>query len=150
LSTHRTRILSVLLCLTLTASVAYAATPHKSKSKSVSATHSGKKTGKGKKSRATKNSRKRGQQAMDAARVREIQAALIRERFLEGQPSGIWDQRSKDAMQRFQQSHGWQTKVVPDSRAIIKLGLGPDRANLINPETAAVSYIPGGGSSPQR
>jgi hypothetical protein len=53
-------------------------------------------------------------------------------------------------MQRFQQSHGWQTKVVPDSRALIKLGLGPDRANLINPETAAVMFIPGGGSSPQR
>jgi peptidoglycan hydrolase-like protein with peptidoglycan-binding domain len=87
---------------------------------------------------------------MDAARVREIQAALIRERFLEGQPSGVWDQRSKDAMQRFQQSHGWQTKMVPDSRALIKLGLGPDRANLINPETAAVTFIPGGGASPQR
>jgi hypothetical protein len=148
---HRIRIFSALLCLALTASVGYAKTPPKPKSKSVSATAS-KKTHKGKKStRAAKTSRRRGQQAMDAARVREIQAALIRERFLEGQPSGIWDQRSKDAMQRFQQSHGWQTKMVPDSRALIKLGLGPDRANLINPETAAVMSIPGGGSSsPQR
>ncbi|MGZ3716527.1 MAG: peptidoglycan-binding domain-containing protein, partial [Ktedonobacterales bacterium] len=90
---------------------------------------------------------RRGRQAMDAARVREIQAALIRERYLEGQPSGIWDDRSKAAMQRFQQANGWQTKMVPDSRALIKLGLGPDRANLINPETAAVTYTPGGGSS---
>jgi hypothetical protein len=88
---------------------------------------------------------------MDPARVREIQAALIRERYLEGQPSGIWDDRSKNAMQRFQEANGWQTKMVPDSRALIKLGLGPDRANLINPETAAVTYTPGGGSSsPQR
>ena len=149
MSTHRTRFLSVLLCLTLTGSVGYATTPPKAKSKSVSAT-TGKKTGKARKSIRAKNSRKRGQQAMDASRVREIQAALIRERYLEGQPSGIWDQRSKDAMQRFQQSHGWQYKVVPDSRAIIKLGLGPDRANLINPETAAVSYIPGGGDSSER
>ena len=148
MSTHPTRFLSVLLCLALTATVGYATSPPKSKSNSVTAskTH---KTGKAKKS-AKKNSRRRGQHAMDAARVREIQAALIRERFLEGQPSGIWDDRSKNAMQRFQQSHGWQTKVVPDSRALIKLGLGPDRANLINPETAAVSFIPGGGSSPQR
>lgn len=148
LITHRTRILSVLLSLALTASVAYATTPPKSKSKSASATH----TSKTRKSRKVKKtSRRRGQQAMDAARVREIQAALIRERYLEGQPSGIWDDRSKAAMQRFQQANGWQTKMVPDSRALIKLGLGPDRANLINPETAAVTYTPGGGSSsPQR
>ena len=146
--THRTRILSVLLSLVLMAGVAYATTPPKSKSKSVSATHSSK----SKKSRKAKKTwRRRGQQAMDPARVREIQAALIRERYLEGQPSGIWDDRSKAAMQRYQQTNGWQTKMVPDSRALIKLGLGPDRADLINPETAAVTYIPGGGSSsPQR
>jgi hypothetical protein len=148
LITHRTRILSVLLSLALMASVAYATTPPKSKSKDASATH----TSKTKKTRkAKKTSRRRGQQAMDPARVREIQAALIRERYLEGQPSGIWDDRSKNAMQRFQEANGWQTKMVPDSRALIKLGLGPDRANLINPETAAVTYTPGGGSSsPQR
>ncbi|MGZ4821840.1 MAG: peptidoglycan-binding domain-containing protein [Terriglobales bacterium] len=145
--THRTRILSVLLSLALTASVAYATTPPKSKSKNAFATH----TSKTRKSRKVRKTSRRWQQAMDAARVREIQAALIRERYLEGQPSGIWDDRSKAAMQRFQQANGWQTKMVPDSRALIKLGLGPDRANLINPETAAVTYVPGGGtSSPQR
>ncbi len=29
------------------------------------------------------------------------------------------------AMQKLQADNGWQTKLVPDSRAIIKLGLGP-------------------------
>ena len=147
LSTHRKPVLSVLLCLGLAVGACYATTPPKSKTKHASASKS--RASKSRRTRAV--SRHRGQQAIDAARVREIQAALIRERFLDGQPSGIWDQRSKDAMQRFQQVNGWQTKMVPDSRALIKLGLGPDRANLINPNTAATAYIPGGGSSsPQR
>lgn len=29
-------------------------------------------------------------------------------------------------MQKLQADNGWQTKLVPDSRGIIKLGLGPD------------------------
>jgi hypothetical protein len=28
-------------------------------------------------------------------------------------------------MEKLQADNGWQTKIVPDSRAIIKLGLGP-------------------------
>ncbi len=93
-----------------------------------------------------KNRRKRGQQAIDAKRVREIQTALIREKYLEGAANGKWDQRSKQAMARFQLDNRWQSKVVPDSRALIKLGLGPDYSDLINPDTAAVSFIPGGGT----
>jgi len=36
-------------------------------------------------------------------------------------------------MQKMQADNGWQTKMIPDSRAIIKLGLGPrevEQANL--------------------
>jgi len=39
-------------------------------------------------------------------------------------------------MERYQADNGWQTKVVPDSRALIKLGLGPDPEHLLNPESA--------------
>ncbi len=98
-------------------------------------------------SKSRKSARRRGQQAISAERVREIQAALIREHYLDGEPTGVWDQRSKDAMQRFQGANGWQTKVVPDSRALIKLGLGPDHADLLNPQTAAVATLPGGGAA---
>ena len=66
-----------------------------------------------------------GQQAIQPDRAREIQAALIRENYLTGEPTGQWDARTKDAMTRYQADHGWQTKVTPDSRALIKLGLGP-------------------------
>ncbi len=79
---------------------------------------------------------------MDSQRVRQIQTALIQEDYLEGPANGVWDQRSKNAMARFQADNRWQSKIVPDSRALIKLGLGPNHAGLINPETAAISFIP--------
>jgi len=74
-----------------------------------------------------------GQQKIDADRARDIQTALIREKYLDGEPSGVWDQRTKDAMTRYQEDHGWQTKSLPDARALIQLGLGPKHENLINP-----------------
>jgi len=46
-------------------------------------------------------------------------------------------------MTRFQSDNGWQSKVVPDSRALIKLGLGPNHANLLNPESSATKPVSG-------
>jgi len=83
-----------------------------------------------------KTSSRRGQQKIDAQRARSIQEALIREHYLNGEPSGVWDGKSQKAMERFQSDNGWQTKVIPDSRALIKLGLGPDQQHLLNPESA--------------
>jgi hypothetical protein len=87
-------------------------------------------------SRRKKSTRTRGQQKIDAERAQEIQAALIREHYLTGQPSGSWNATSEEAMRRYQSDHGWQTKEVPDSRALISLGLGPSHAHLLNPESA--------------
>ena len=81
-------------------------------------------------------SAKRGQQAIDPSRAREIQEALIREHYLDGEPSGSWDSSTQAAMQRYQEDQGWQSKTTPDSRALIKLGLGPSRDRLLNPESA--------------
>src|SRR5271154_6186966 len=66
-----------------------------------------------------------GQRTIDPDRAREIQSALIRENYLTGTPSGQWDSQTEAAMLKYQADHGWQTKLTPDSRAIIKLGLGP-------------------------
>lgn len=66
-----------------------------------------------------------GQRQIDPDRAREIQTALIREHYLSGPASGQWDATTESAMQKFQADHGWQTKLTPDSRALIKLGLGP-------------------------
>ena len=72
-------------------------------------------------------------------RAREIQEALIREHYLEGSASGTWDAKSQSAMQRYQADNGWQSKSIPDSRALIKMGLGPDHEHLLNPESAMTS-----------
>ena len=87
-------------------------------------------------SRKKKSARVRGQQKIDSERARSIQEALIREHYLSGEPTGTWNQASEDAMRRYQGDHGWQTKEVPDSRALIKLGLGPSKDHLLNPESA--------------
>ena len=79
-----------------------------------------------------KAKKQRGQQIIQEDRAREIQTALVREGYLKGEPSGLWDQSTKDAMTRYQSDHGWQTKTLPDSRALIQLGLGPSHENAIN------------------
>jgi hypothetical protein len=83
--------------------------------------------------------KKRGQKDIDANRASAIQEALIREKYMDGEPTGKWDDRTKTAMLKYQQDNGWQTKVIPDSRAIIKLGLGPSNEGLLNPDTAATA-----------
>ena len=66
-----------------------------------------------------------GQREIQPERATEIQNALIREHYLSAPASGEWDSSTEAAMQKFQADHGWQTKLTPDSRALIKLGLGP-------------------------
>jgi hypothetical protein len=61
---------------------------------------------------------------------------LIREHYLSGEAAGKWDEASEEAMRRYQADHGWQSKTVPDSRALISLGLGPSHDHLLNPESA--------------
>ncbi len=82
--------------------------------------------------RRTKARRSHGQQAIEPARVTQIQQALIREHYLNGEADGNWDARTQSAMQKYQADQGWQTKLMPDSRAILKLGIGHDYSDAIN------------------
>ena len=66
-----------------------------------------------------------GQRTIDDGRATQIQTALTGAGYMQGEPTGHWDSSTQAAMQRYQSDHGWQTKLMPDSRAIIKLGLGP-------------------------
>jgi peptidoglycan hydrolase-like protein with peptidoglycan-binding domain len=137
------KILAILCALLLTAGMAAAKTSSKHTRRSSTSVKSSTHTSTSARSRRglkrTKVSRRRGQQVIQQDRAREIQAALIREKYLDGEPTGVWDQRTKDAMARFQGDNGWQTKTLPDARALIKLGLGPDHDNVLNPETAATN-----------
>jgi peptidoglycan hydrolase-like protein with peptidoglycan-binding domain len=78
----------------------------------------------------------RGQQKIDSDRTQAIQEALVREHYLSGEATGKWTQATEDALRRYQADHGWQSKTVPDARALIKLGLGPSHDHLLNPESA--------------
>jgi hypothetical protein len=89
-----------------------------------------------------------GQRSIDDSRASQIQAALVKSGYL-SEPSGHWDSDTSAAMQKYQSDNGWQTKLVPDSRAIIKLGLGPDRdadragvaSTLGTTESASASFV---------
>ena len=85
--------------------------------------------------------KKKGQQSIKPERALEIQQALIRQHYLDGEPSGVWDSRTQAALVKFQGDNGWQTKVVPDSRALIKLGLGPNYSSqtLLNAPPASAT-----------
>jgi peptidoglycan hydrolase-like protein with peptidoglycan-binding domain len=86
--------------------------------------------------------RLRGQQVIAPERVTEIQQALIREHYLGGEATGKWDATTEGAMQKFQADQGWQTKLMPDSRALKKLGLGPDYSTAINARDASFTDPP--------
>jgi hypothetical protein len=90
----------------------------------------------GKHSSHNKSAKTRGQQKIDSERAQAIQEALIREHYMTGEATGTWNEASEAAMRRYQADHGWQSKTVPDSRALIKLGLGPSKDHLLNPESA--------------
>jgi peptidoglycan hydrolase-like protein with peptidoglycan-binding domain len=76
----------------------------------------------------SKSAKPAGQRAIDDSRATQIQTALIKSGYLSGEASGHWDTQTETAMQKFQSDNGWQTKLIPDSRAIIKLGLGPSQS----------------------
>jgi hypothetical protein len=108
---------------------------HKSKKGTQKATH--------------KSRRPRGQQAIDPERVTQIQQALIREHYMSGEATGKWDATTEAAMQKFQADQGWQTKLMPDSRALKKLGLGPDYSGAINAKDSTFAAPPPISTIPQ-
>lgn len=89
-----------------------------------------------------------GQQAIEPARVTEIQQALIREHYLATEANGKWDATTQAAMQKFQADQGWQTRLMPDSRALKKLGLGPDYSGAINARGSSFADPPPATSIP--
>ncbi len=159
--------MTIALLLAGSATATATTTPSTKSTKSASSSHKSSKSSKSSKSAKTSSSKSKkksakatshGQHGIDQERTLEIQQALVREHYLSGEPTGKWDQDTKDALVRLQAENGWQTKVTPDSRALIKLGLGPDKKGLLNPDTAVMSSphelgtqhdtVPGGSSQP--
>lgn len=77
------------------------------------------------------------QKAPTADRVTEIQGALQREGFYQGEPSGKWDAGTQDAMRRFQESRGMTGTGKLDASSLQKLGLGSDIAGVSAPRQSS-------------
>jgi len=78
----------------------------------------------------------------------EIQQALIRQHYLTGEANGKWDATTIAAMQKLQANQGWQTRLMPDSRALKMLGLGPDYSGAINAKGSSFTDPPASGIPP--
>jgi hypothetical protein len=113
-----------------------AAAAHTGKAKRTTSNKSGSHKGGKRKTTA------RGQQKIEPERAQAIQEALIREHYMTGEAAGTWNESSEAAMRRYQADHGWQSKTVPDARALISLGLGPSHDHLLNPESAMTTEPP--------
>jgi len=62
---------------------------------------------------------------LEPQRVEEIQQALIGAGYLKQEPTGKWDDATRDAMRRYQHAHGFPTTGLPEAKSLMKLGLGP-------------------------
>lgn len=72
----------------------------------------------------TQQAKSKNLTGISAERATQIQTALVKAGYLTD-ATGTWDVATQAAMEKFQADNGWQVKLVPDARALIKLGLGP-------------------------
>lgn len=149
---HRRFAAAALVLLATTAAVQLRAVPSRSAKATAAHSSSHAKSAKASHGRTHHNRKPRGQQAIEPERVIQIQTALIRAHYLRNDPNGEWDATTIAAMQKYQADNNWQTKLMPDSRALIKLGLGPDYSNAVNASSASfvsTAAQPQSASTPQ-
>jgi len=94
------------------------------------------------------------QKAPTPDRISEIQSALARNGYYQGDPNGKWDSSTVAAMQKFQSDHGLDATGKLDALTLQKLGLGSDIAGVsaprpITPETTAPATQPPATPKPQ-
>lgn len=88
-----------------------------------------------KKHRASR--RQPSQKAPTADRITEIQSALAREGYYQGEPNGKWDGKTVVAVQKFQSANGIDANGKLDAPTLQKLGLGSDIAGVSAPKPVA-------------
>jgi hypothetical protein len=76
------------------------------------------------------------QKAPTSDRISEIQTALSRGGYFEGQPNGKWDSNTIAAMQKFQSANGLNSNGKIDATSLQKLGLGSSTAGVDAPKPA--------------
>src|SRR5215831_16886648 len=81
------------------------------------------------------------QKAPTADRITEIQSALARGGYYQGNPNGKWDGNSIAAMQKFQSANSLDPTGKLDAPSLQRLGLGSDVAGVSAPKP----LVQGGG-----
>ncbi|HXQ25264.1 MAG TPA: peptidoglycan-binding domain-containing protein [Candidatus Acidoferrales bacterium] len=77
---------------------------------------------------------KPGQKAPTPDRISEIQSALARSGYYQGDPNGKWDSNTVAAVQKFQSANGIEANGKLDAPTLQKLGLGSDIAGVSAPK----------------
>jgi len=75
-----------------------------------------------------------GQKAPTPDRISEIQTALSRDGYYQGDPSGKWDSNTVAAVQKFQSANGMDANGKLDAPTLQRLGLGSDIAGVSAPK----------------
>ena len=73
------------------------------------------------------------QKAPTPARISEIQTALERRGYYQGDPNGKWDSNTVNAMQKFQSENGLESSGKINALSLQKLGLGSSIAGVSAP-----------------
>jgi len=90
-----------------------------------------------KKSKKRHARREPSQKAPTPERISEIQSALARNGYYQGQPTGKWDANTISAMQKFQSDNGIEPNGKLNAPSLQKLGLGSSTAGVSAPKPPA-------------
>lgn len=84
-------------------------------------------------------------------RITQIQSALARGGYYQGDPTGKWDSNTIAATQKFQSANGLDSTGKLDAPTLQKLGLGSDIAGVSapKPEVPKCCAMPSTSTSPQ-
>jgi hypothetical protein len=86
------------------------------------------------------------QKAPTPDRIAEIQSALAKQGFYQGDTNGKWDSNTVAALQKFQSANNLDASGKLDAGSLQKLGLGSSTAGL-NPPTPPQHSSPSGSSA---
>jgi hypothetical protein len=87
-----------------------------------------------KKTKRHSSKREPTQKAPTSDRISEIQSALARGGYYQGQPNGKWDSNTVAALQKFQSDNGMNASGKLDAPSLQKLGLGSSTAGVDAPK----------------
>ena len=99
-------------------------------------------------SKKHRSKRESTQRAPTPARISEIQSALARDGYYQGQPNGKWDSNTVAAMQKFQSGNGLEASGKLNALSLQKLGLGSSVAGVSAPKPVQPATSKSPASSP--